>query len=554
MKPIEAFAQDVLEKKQRMKKKKRIVRSSVALSLVGLLTFGVLYSNIIPFGALFQSRAYERYMQSYVSTDQTTRLKIIDGDNAAITVGNRAYACALKEENAQTFSLSLHSDQIESENLSVRFSDGKAQLSGGLNGENIEKTLNIAQDMEVESGAWIEFETKQQMEDNIIHGALYDWLLVDEKQSYCGTRSSVLECEFVAVGDIVLQYVKDQVSGLCAAGLFETVDISVYGFFVVSTTMYYDAAGSNWIASYFKKIDQKDKLDFSGGKFETTLIDYELNSSVCSDSDMESLTLAEGGIGWRLTPIASIAETRSKDLKLSLDLHANGSLSFRSSGHWMLNTSCGGKWIAFEDFVFVILEKEYPYLGLKAFTIKKDRKTALPGDLLQTAVSEIDAMGVYRVGYHTFTYYTYRAFARVYWGSEWSEETLTPKLLYDVKYTFDGVLEDWHVVDGAGECVPIVETEQIELIFREDRTCEVYKKGELADTMSFFLTFDHSLNDFRELEFYNYKVLSVKGEEKTFKTKNLHIGGRYVVATIREYRMVDGVEFVREWSLYFRAA
>ena len=220
----------------------------------------------------------------------------------------------------------------------------------------------------------------------------------------------------------------------------------------------------------------------------------------------------------------------------------------------MLNTSCGGKWIAFEDFVFVILEKEYPYLGLKAFTIKKDRKTALPGDLLQTAVSEIDAMGVYRVGYHTFTYYTYRAFARVYWGSEWSEEVLNPKLLYDVKYTFDGVLEDWHVVDGAGECVPIVETEQIELIFREDRTCEVYKNGELADTMSFFLTFDHSLNDFRELEFYNYKVLSVKGEEKTFKTKNLHIGGRYVVATIREYRMVDGVEFVREWSLYFRAA
>ena len=160
MKSIEEFSQDILQKRKRLKKKKRVIRSSIALSLVGLFTFGILYSNIIPFGELFQSRAYERYMQSYVSSDQTTRLKIIDGDNAAITVGNRAYACALKEENAQTFSLSLHSEQIESENLSVHFSDGKAQLSGGLNGENIEKTLKIVQDMEVESGAWIEFETK----------------------------------------------------------------------------------------------------------------------------------------------------------------------------------------------------------------------------------------------------------------------------------------------------------------------------------------------------------------------------------------------------------
>ncbi len=553
MKSIEDFSQDILQKQKRLKKKKRIIRSSIALSLVGLLTFGILYSNIIPFGELFQSRAYERYMQSYVSSDQTTRLKIIDGDNAAITVGNRAYACALKEENAQTFSLSLHSEEIESENLSVHFSDGKAELSGGLNGENIGKTLNIVQDMEVESGTWIEFETKQQMEDNIIHGALYDWLLVDEKQSYCGTRSFSLECEFVAVGDIVLQYVKDQVSGLSTAGLFEKVDTNVYGFPVVSTTVYYAADGSNWITSYFKQMDEKDKLDFSGGKFETKLIDYELESSVCSDSDMESLALAEGGIGWRLTPIASIAETRSKDLKLSLDLHADGSLSFRSSGHWLLNTSCGGKWIAFEDFVFVILDKEFPYLGLKAFTIKKDRKTALPGDLLQTAISEIDAMGVYRVGYHTFTYYTYRAFATVYWGSEWSEETLTPKLLYDTVYTFDGWFEDWHVEGGEGERVPLVETEQIELIFREEKRCEVYKNGELDNTIRFWLEFDHTVNDFCSLEFYRYNPLSIKCENDTYRLRQLGIGAKYVIATVSETRTIDEVDYVRKWVLCFRA-
>ena len=552
MKSIEEFSQDILQKRKRLKKKKRVIRSSIALSLVGLFTFGILYSNIIPFGELFQSRAYERYMQSYVSSDQTIRLKIIDGDNAAITVGNRAYACALKEENSQTFSLSVHSAEIENENLSVRFSDGKAELSGGLNGEEIAKTLNIVQDMEVESGTWIEFETKQKMDDDSIYSPLYDWLLVDEKQSYCGTQASVLECEFVAVGDIVLQYVKDQVSGLCTAGLFEKVATEVYGFPVVSTTMYYDAEGLNWLASYFKQIDEEDKLDFSGGKFEATLIDYELDSSVCSDSDMESLALAEGGIGWRLTPIASIAETRSKDLKLSLDLKADGSLSFRSSGHWLLNTSCGGKWIAFEDFVFVILDKGYPYLGLKAFTIKRDKKTALSGDLLQTAISEIDAVGVYKVGYHNFTYYRYWASAIVYWGSEWSEETLTPKLLYDTVYTFDGWFEDWHVAGGEGERVPLAETEQIELIFREDKRCEVYKNGELDNTIRFWLEFDHTSNDFRSLQFYNR--LYIKCENDTYTTKWLGIGATYVIRTISETRTIDGVDFVREWVLCFRAS
>lgn len=552
MKSIEDFSQDILQKRQRLKKKKRIIRSSVALSLVGLLTFGIIYSNIIPFAELFQSRAYERYMQSYVSSDQTTRLKIIDASNAAITVGNRAYACALKEENAQTFSLSLHSDEIESENLSVHFSDGKAELSGDLNGENIGKTLNIVQDMEVESGTWVEFETKQQMEGSI-HGALYDWLLVDEKQSYCGTGSFSLECEFVAVGNIVLQYAKDQVSGLSAALLFEKVDANVYGFPVVSTTMYYAADGSDWITSYFKQMDEKDQLDFSGGKFEAELIDYELTSSVCDDSDMTALALAEGGIGWRLAPIAPIAKTRSKDLKLSLDLHADGSLSFRSSGHWLLNMSCDGKWIAFENFVFVILDKEYPYLGLKAFTIKKDRKTALPGDLLQTAVSEIDAVGVYKVGYHTFTYYRYGAFATVYWGSEWSEETLKRQLLYDTVYSFEGWLEDWHVLDGEGERVPLVTTEKIELIFRKDKRCEVYKNGELAQTIRFFLIFDTSTDDFRTIEFYRSNPLSIKCEDETYSTRWLEIGGKYLITTIRESRTVDGVVFERERVLFFRA-
>lgn len=553
MKSIEDFTQDVLQKKQRLKKKKRIIRSSVALSLVGLLTFGILYSNIIPFGTLFQSRAYERYMQSYVSSDQTTRLKIIDGDNAVITVDNRAYACALEEVNAQTFSLSLQSREKQNQSLSVRFSDGKAELSGELNGENIGETLNAAQDIKVESGKWIEFETKQQYEEDAI-SSLFDWLLVNEKQSFCGTKWSTLECQFVAVGDVVLQYVKDQVSGLCAALLFENVATDVYGFPVVSVTEYDPSDDSGWTTSYFKQIDEESKIEFSGGKFEANLVDYELISRVLDDSEMGDIERVQGGIGWRFVPVSPISKTRLTNLKLSLDLKKDGSLSFRSSGQWLLNTSCGGTWTAFEDFVLVVLDKEYPQLGLKAFTIKKDKKTLLRGDFLQTAVSEIDAVGVYKVGYHTFTYYQCVANATVYWGSEWSEEVFTPKLLYDTVYAFDGWLEDWHTADGEGEHIPLVETEGMELIFRENKKLEVYKNGELVDKMSFWLEFDHSLNDFGSLKFYQYKKLDIKCENKTESTGRLHIGAKYVMTTSRESRVLDGVEYTRTWYFCFSAS
>lgn len=552
MKSIEDFTQDVLSKKQRLKKKKRVIRSAVALSLVGLLTFGVLYSNIIPFAGLFQSRAYERYMQSYVSSDQTTRLKIIDGDNAVITVDNRAYACALEEVNAQTFSLSLQSSEKTSEKLSVHFSDGKAELSGAWNGESIGETLNTAQDTEVESGKWVEFETKQQYEEDAT-SSLFDWLLVDEKQSYCGARWSTLACQFVAVGDVVLQYVKDQVSGLCTALLFENVATDVYGFSVVSVTAYDPLDDSGWTTSYFKQIEEENKMDFSGGKFEANLVDYKLNSRVLDDSEMGNLASVQGGVGWRLTPIFPVAQKRLTNLKLSLDLKEDGSLSFRSTGNWLLNTSCGGKWTEFEDFVLVVLDKEYPQLGLKAFTIKKDKKTLLRGDLLQTAISEIDAVGVYKVGYHTFTYYQYVATATVYWGSEWSEEVFTPKLVYDTVYTFDGWMEDWHTADGEGEEIPLVETEGMELIFRENNKMEVYKNGELVTKMSFWLQYDQSLRTFGSLEFYQYKNLHIKCEEKTASTRRLYIGAKNVRITTYEYRVIDGVEYVRTWYFCFSA-
>ncbi|MBO5240939.1 MAG: hypothetical protein J6B56_05945 [Clostridia bacterium] len=546
MKPIEEFTQDILQKQKRLKKKKRIIRSSVALSLVGLLTFGVVYSNIIPFGELFESRAYERYMQSYVSSDQNTRLKIIDGDNAAITVGNRAYACALKEENAQTFSLSVHSEEIENENLSVRFSDGRAELSGKLNGENIGKTLNIVQDMEVENGAWTHFESRQY--ENGTRGAIFDWLLVDETQSYCGNEAYALECEFVAVGDIVLQYVKDQVSGIYTALLFETVSTTVYGFPVVSVTGYLNADGSEWITSYFKQIDEKERLDFSGGTFETELIDYELTSRYYDALDMSGGSGLEGGIGWRLMPLSPIAKTRSKDLKLSLHLNADGSLSFRSSGHWLLNMSCGGKWIAFEDFLLVILDKEYPYLGLKSFTIKQNESTFLQGDFLQTAVSQIGTAGVYKVGYHTFTYYYYNAEAMVYWGSEWSEDTIKPKLLYDVVYAFDGWFEDWHAQNSKGERVPLVEDNGTELIFRENGKCEVYRNGELKQTIGY---------RFNVINEENFSVrfdsrLYVYCEGERYSTYYLNVYAKRLFAQTEEYAYVNDVFSTRGWQIAFR--
>ncbi|MBO5479687.1 MAG: hypothetical protein J6A63_00665 [Clostridia bacterium] len=477
MKPIEAFTQDVLQKSVRAKKRRRKIRGGILLGVVALLTFLIAYSNIFTFEDVFASQAYKAYMRSYATSNGDTRLKILDGNNAALTVGERVYPCTLSEKRADVFTLSVLSD-YKGDELSVRFTGDKAELSGTLKEEKIEKTLNVVEDMQVQSGVWTCFDIRQN--EGGTRGATFDWYLIDETQSYCGTNDIVLACDFVAVGDIVLQCVKDQMSGVYSYLLFESVPITEYGFSAIRNTGYLTEDGLEYITCYYKLLAENEKLPFGGGKFETTIVEYAAKSMPVP---YES-TLSGGGISWRLFPMQNVSLSRAQ-VRLQLDLQENGSLSFRSSENWLFGLECGGKWYALENKIFVVLDEKYPHLGLQAFTLYADNSGAVTGDLQQTARSDIETRSLYKVGYHNFTYYLMQATATIYWGNGWTEDLLAPTLTFDTPYSFSGWQTKPHTPDASGERYELIDTANTKLILRENGVCELYRNGELQRSIAY---------------------------------------------------------------------
>ena len=545
MKTIECFTDDILQKSKQKRKQKQIWRTVTSLSLTALLVFLVAYSNILPLGNLFRSRAYERYMQSYVTADRKTRLKILDGDNAALMMEDRVYVCALREKNKQTFSLTSNPAETgEEETLIVRFEKGKAQLSGEWKDEPLSVVLNVVQDMQVQEGAWIDFEVEQHVGGT--RGPIFDWFLIDESTSYCGANDVTMLCQFVAVGDIVLQYVQDQISGIKTGLLFEKLPMETYGFPVIATTGYLNESGTEYVTTYFKQIEESEKMDFDGGRFQTNFIEFSQYTEKFSSEDYEQLKHIENEVPWQLFPEQSIGKTRKTDIHLSLELKKDGTLAFRSSGNWLFAMSCGGKWYVFDSFVFVVLNEEYPYLGLRAFTIAVD-KERIDGEFLEAAVSEIRSEGLYKIGYHTFDYYFLTRNATVYWGSGWTEEALNPELVYEREYVLGGWISDWRPSDQPPEKTPIEEEEPTRLIFTQYGTCRLYKGERFLGNVDYRVRMYGTGRKYVSLGSSLY--VTIDGDRYYINVLDLGAGKLFIKK--KEYRYTNGLEDIKESELVF---
>ena len=539
MKPIEEFTQEVVDKSKRGKRRKRIWKTAIVLTVVFSFVFAIVYSNIIPFHELFRSRTYERYMQSYATADRETSLKILDYDNAALTVGSRAYPCALEQKNSKTFALSVLSAGEKTDELTVEFSNGKAELTGALSGEKIGETLNVVEDMQVESGVWTMF-GRENREGEITKSTL-SWFLIGEKESFFGEGTTAWGCEFVAVGNRVLQYTRDQVSGFSEVSLVEFLSAEKFGFPVIRNTLYESDADEYGFISYYKKQTAEDAFAFSGGKFETELVTYKNRAQRVNPDDM----YYHSGVGWRLRPIYSVDETRA-EVKLTLVLSSDGTLSFRSQGDWRLRMRCEGRWYALKSSILVVLDEDFA--GLKAFTIFRGESAYAEWDFSQSAISSIDVVDVYKVGYHTFDYYVADANIKVYWGSGWTEETLLPKLRYGVFYEFEGWITDWHEVEKEGERIPLVQTKTTSLVFRENGKYEVYRDGEYLYTASYELD-EYEKNRFTVKPDRRVTVYCEDGE---YSARYFNVASDRIFFSMSEHTTTDEGEIVRERYLSFR--
>ena len=188
MKSMNSFVDGVLEKTARKRKSKRIFNAALSLSISGILLFLVAYSNIISLDSVFAPHSYRKFMQSYATAEGDMRLKILDESSAALTVDNQVYTCLLSERNEKTFTLKPLSAPTD-ETLTACFENGKAELTGEWNDEELGVTLNVVQDMEIERGEWVSFSVEQY--EGGTYTNTFEWFLIDEAQSYCAVNDAV---------------------------------------------------------------------------------------------------------------------------------------------------------------------------------------------------------------------------------------------------------------------------------------------------------------------------------------------------------------------------
>ena len=542
MKPINDFTNEVLTKAKSVKRKNSVIKAVISILSVAVIVFLVAYSNIITFNGFNASKAFERFMQSYATESGDTSFKILNKDNAVLTVNQKVYTCALNEKNSNEFTLTSYAEEKGNSNLTVTFSGNTAKLNGELNNQMVSKTLNAVTDMKIEEGVYTMF-ARETTNSNLSFSDR-NWFLINEKQSYVGENSYVYECKFVAVGNKVLQYTSDQISGLTEVSLFEVVPKEKFGYFAFKNTMYESENDINGLITYYRKISSGESSNYAGGEFSTELVTYE---SKTQKIDQSELGFHEG-VSWQLNVIPSVKETRYQ-ISLNLKLNNDGSLRFESkqSEHdFIFKNVTLGRWYNLKYGVLVVLDKGFSIFNFKAFVITPDNDDFNTGGFNETAISNIYALACYKVGYHTFNYYVTDASATIYWGSSWTEEDITPKLYYDTPYVFNGWQSSWHETGSDIERQPIIESKTTSLIFRQNGKCEVYRDGE------YYLTVNYELYEYEKgkflIEFKN-KVLIF--DEEFSSIRSLNIGAKRVFMNYVSVKTENEVRYSKERAMVF---
>jgi hypothetical protein len=187
-------------------------------------------------------------------------------------------------------------------------------------------------------------------------------------------------------------------------------------------------------------------------------------------------------IKWRISPKQSKERAQVK-LSSALSLKDDGTLTLKISGNSDYNGTFSGKWYALRHCVLVTLHKKSALLG-NAFTLytKNELGEESGENILKQGRSYMGSYDFYRVGYHTFDYFVTETYTEIFWGNEWTPETVNPTLQYEKAYTLYGEYFYDHF-DGTPHKNPYDFTEsdlrdipvngQVTLVFHEDGTATI---------------------------------------------------------------------------------
>ena len=502
MKSNADLTKDIIKKVKSARKKKQIIVSTIILCVCTFLGFFVGYSNIISIKTNPYENSYVSYLRAYSSTEEQVGFRFVDEKSALVQVENKAYPCSYKATSQTEFTLTVVQEDEETalavseEEPSIfylEFWDTSAKLSWNILGLKIERILSITEERNVPAGLWTLCATQNGDEGEIVekeNGA--GWTLILENgDSYTGEgMDSAWKTKFISIGNTLFQCMFDPISSVI-------LDASVFVY--DETTFDYPVIRENYVSDgdayyfYSRLLSEEEKIDFYGGQFTAAVILREAeNHYLPSPSDLHKEVSK-----WQLLPEQSQEET-TLPLTASLTLNEDGTAKLQIKGDNKYNGTFNGNWYALRHTVLITLNKKSNLFG-NVFTVYANSGVeATTGKYIKEyGQTSIDSFGCYKIGYHVFDYYVLESHAKIFWGSEWTADKLTPTVKYETEYFLTGEYY-YEYFDGDPDVAdsnykkfdeaflqPLPINGQVKVIFHEDGTATVTLADGSIETRTF---------------------------------------------------------------------
>ena len=500
MKTNEMFIRGVIEMTKKARRKRRIRRAITACACVASLATLVGCSNIINFDSKYLT-AYENYLTPYLSVSddgESVGLKFVNETSAVVSVGENVYPCSIEAKDEDSFVLNNSSYLAEEERVVeeeqdapsvfyVDFWENNATVSFSFFGVEVEKVLSVTTERDIPAGVWRLFATKDGDGELVYKENGVGWTVILENgESYTGEGSdSAWVTQVISINARLFQCLFDAKSGVIIDASIVDYDTTTFGYPVIIERYVSDGL-SNPHYFYSRLLQEEEKTDFKSGAFMAGAVTYESEIRKLPKND----PLIDGVAKWQLLQEKSTEETKL-DVEVYLELREDKTVELTVKGDRKYRGRIEGKWYALQHSVWVVLDKKSPLVG-KTFTLYVEDNFLLKpteNDYLKKAKSSLELYKCYKLGYGTFDYYVMEEEIKIFWGEQYENGNIEPKLVYEKKYVLNAMWFEPYYTDEnfswdkyqTAELTPCPANGKVFLLFHENGTVDVtYMTGVTA--------------------------------------------------------------------------
>lgn len=473
-------------------------KTSIVFAFIAILA-----SIFVFTGCSFDSNyltAYAKYLAPYVSAaadGEIVGLKFIDDKSAIVSIGQAAYPCYVQAKDEDSFELTNNLESSQDDDISVvskqeeqpsvfyvDFWENNATVSWSILGVKVEKVLSITEGKDIPAGIWKLFATKHGDEELVYKENGAGWTVILENgESYTGEgMDSAWVTKFISINDCVFQCLFDAKSGVIMDASLVTYDTTTFGYPVMIERYISDGLEEPHYF-YSRLLREDEKTDFSGGTFTAGAVAYEAEIKRLPNDDVWVDRLSK----WQLMPEKE-ADEKILNMEATLDLNADQTVRLEVTGDKKYSGKATGTWYALQHSVLVVLDETSPLVG-KTFTLFVQDSAFAPNEeeYIKEAKSSLDLFKCYKLGVVDYDYYVMKEDVEIFWGSQYANGNISPKLVYEKKYVLNALWFEpyytdkdfsWEAYDSNVELTPFPGNGNTYIVFHENGTFDfTYSTG-----------------------------------------------------------------------------